>query len=240
MSRWAELSAGGRAAVAALGLALVLAAPAVAQQAPPAGQAAKPAIPGQSGLGRPALPGEVAAWDIDVRPDGRGLPVGKGTVKQGEDIYMAQCASCHGEFGEGVGRWPVLAGGQGSLKGEGPEKTIGSYWPYFSTTFDYVNRAMPYGNARSLTADEVYAVTAYLLFLNDVVKDDFELSNASFGSVKLPNVGGFLPDDRETAEKHFWKKDPCMANCTPTQPKVTGRARVLDVTPDSKTGPKVD
>lgn len=226
MSRWVDISA-------ALALLCLIVSPAVAQQAPAA-------TPGKSGLGRVALPEEIAAWDIDVRPDGKGLPTGKGSVKQGEDLYMTQCAACHGEFGEGVGRWPPLAGGHGSLKGEGPEKTIGSFWPYVSTTFDYVNRAMPYGNARALSADEVYALTAYLLFLNDVVKDDFELSSGNFSSVKLPNAGGFMEDDRETAEKHFWKAEPCMSNCTPAAPKVTMRARVLDVTPDSKTGPKVD
>jgi cytochrome c len=102
------------------------------------------------GLGRPALPDEIKAWDTDVRPDGKGLPPGKGTVKQGDVIFQAQCASCHGEFGEGAGRWPVLAGGAGTLKADRPDKTIGSFWPDLSTAFDYIKRAMPYGNARSL------------------------------------------------------------------------------------------
>jgi S-disulfanyl-L-cysteine oxidoreductase SoxD len=192
------------------------------------------------GLGREAHPDEVKAWDIDVRPDGQGLPPGKGTVKQGEQIYMMNCASCHGEFGESAGRWPMVAGGQGSLAKEGPEKTVGSFWPFASTAFDYIKRAMPYGNARALTDDEVYAVTAYVLFLNDIVKEDFELSRETFRTVKLPNVGAFYDDDRETTERSFWKKEPCMRNCKPEPAKVTGRARVLDVTPDSKTAPKVD
>jgi S-disulfanyl-L-cysteine oxidoreductase SoxD len=153
---------------------------------------------------------------------------------------MTQCASCHGEFGEGAGRWPPLAGGFGSLKGEGPEKTVGSFWPFVSTTFDYVNRAMPFGNARSLSADEVYAVTAYILHLNDQVKEDFELSSENFARIKLPNEAAFYDDDRETTEKRFWKANPCMSDCTATQPKVTMRARMLDVTPDTKTAPKVD
>jgi len=194
----------------------------------------------KTGLGRVALPEEVAAWDIDIRPDGAGLPAGKGSVKEGEGLYLEQCAACHGEFGEGVGRWPVLAGGHGSLTHEGPEKTIGSFWPYASTVFDYVRRAMPFGNAQSLTADQTYAITAYLLHLNDVVDDKFVLSRENFGKVKLPNAGTFYDDDRETAEKQFWKKTPCMTNCKPEPAKVTARARVIDVTPDSKSGPKVD
>ena len=191
------------------------------------------------GLGREAMAEEIQAWDTDIRPDGAGLPPGKGSVKEGEIIFQEQCAACHGEFGEGAGRWPVLAGGQGSLKSEGPEKTIGSFWPYASTTFDYIQRAMPFGNARSLTPDQVYALTAYILQLNDLVKEDFVLSRENFSSVKLPNERNFFDDDREKSEKHFWKKNPCMSNCK-MEVKVTGHARVLDVTPDSKTGPKVD
>ncbi|EKS41785.1 c-type cytochrome [Afipia broomeae] len=192
------------------------------------------------GLGRPALPEEIKAWDTDVRPDGKGLPPGKGTVKQGDALFQERCASCHGEFGEGAGRWPVLAGGAGTLKADRPDKTIGSFWPDLSTAFDYIKRAMPYGNARSLTDDDVYALTAYLLSMNDIVKDEnFELSDKNFTSIKMPNAAAFYDDDRETAEKQFWKKDPCMKDCR-AAPKVTGRAISVDVTPDSKAGPKVD
>jgi S-disulfanyl-L-cysteine oxidoreductase SoxD len=196
--------------------------------------------PPRLGLGRPALPEEIAAWDTDVRADGKGLPPGKGTVKQGDELFQAQCASCHGEFGEGVGRWPVLAGGLGTLKADRPDKTVGSFWPDLSTVFDYIKRAMPYGNARALSDDDVYALTAYLLSMNDVIKDpNFELNDKNFSSIKMPNAGGFYDDDRERTEKHFWKKEPCMTNCR-SAPKVTGRATSLDVTPDSKAGPKVD
>jgi S-disulfanyl-L-cysteine oxidoreductase SoxD len=192
------------------------------------------------GLGREATADEIAGWNIDVRPDGQGLPPGKGTVAQGEDIFQAQCAACHGEFGEGRDRWPVLAGGHGSLKNERPERTIGSFWPATSTVFDYIRRAMPYGNAQSLSNDELYAVTAYVLHLNDIIKDTkFELNQQNFASIKLPNENGFYDDDRETAEKHFWKPKLCMSNCG-AERKVTNRASVLDVTPDIKTGPKVD
>lgn len=192
------------------------------------------------GLGRPALPDEIKAWDTDVRPDGKGLPPGKGTVKQGDALFQERCASCHGEFGEGAGRWPVLAGGAGTLKADRPDKTIGSFWPDLSTAFDYIKRAMPYGNARSLTDDEVYAIVAYLLSMNDIVKDEnFELNDKNFTSIKMPNATAFFDDDRETSEKQFWKKDPCMKDCR-SAPKVTGRAISVDVTPDSKAGPKVD
>lgn len=194
----------------------------------------------KAGIGREARPEEIAGWAIGVRPDGQGLPPGKGTVAQGEEIFQTQCAACHGEFGEGKDRWPVLAGGQGSLTNERPEKTIGSFWPAPSTVFDYVRRAMPFGNAQSLSDDELYAVVAYLLYLNDVIKDqNFELSQSNFASIKLPNEDGFYDDDRETAEKVFWNHQVCMKDCRPAA-KVTGRATVLDVTPDAKTGPKVD
>jgi hypothetical protein len=190
-------------------------------------------------LGRTALPQEIKAWDIDIRPDGGGLPVGKGSVKAGEKLYIEQCAACHGDFGEGKDRWPPLVGGFGSLKSQGPEKTIGSYWPYVSTVFDYINRAMPFGNAQSLKPDQVYAITAYLLFMNEVVDDDFVLSDKNFAKVKLSNEKNFYPDDRETTEKKFWNKSPCMKNCK-ADVKIISRARVLDVTPDAKKAPKVD
>ncbi len=193
------------------------------------------------GLGRAALPEEIKAWDTDVRADGKGLPPGKGTVKQGDELFQTQCASCHGEFGQGVGRWPVLAGGLGTLKADRPDKTIGSFWPDLSTVFDYIKRAMPYGNAQSLSNDEVYALTAYLLSMNDIVKDEnFELNDKNFTSIKMPNVSAFYEDDRETTEKQFWGREPCMKNCKATVPKVTGRAMSVDVTPDGKSGPKVE
>lgn len=192
------------------------------------------------GLGRPALAEEIKAWDTDVRPDGQGLPVGNGTVKQGDDIFQAQCAACHGEFGQGVGRWPAIAGGEGTLKADRPDKTVGSFWPDLSTVFDYIQRAMPYGNAQSLSNDEVYALTAYILNMNDIVKDEnFELNEKNFTSIKMPNADAFFDDDRETAEKQFWGNEPCMKNCR-SAPKVIGRAMSVDVTPEGKSGPKVE
>lgn len=209
-------------------------------EAPPSKEAS--ALARKLGLGRPASPEEIAGWDIAIRPDGKGLPPGKGTAKDGEALYMERCAACHGEFGESAGRWPMLAGGAaGTLSSDNPIKTVASYWPYTSTLMDYIRRAMPFGNAQSLTNDELYAVTAYVLYLNDVIKDDsFELNENNFTSIKLPNEPHFLDDDRETAEREFWKKEPCMANCAPGEAKVTSRARALDVTPEEGKGPKVE
>lgn len=190
---------------------------------------------GAFGLGRVAMPDEVAAWDIDIRPDGTGLPEGKGTVAQGEPIYSDNCAVCHGDFGEGAGRWPVLAGGQDSLLRDRPVKTIGSYWPYLSTVFDYVRRAMPFGDARSLSDDDVYALTAYLMYLNDIVDDEeFELSKENFASIRLPNEDNFIPDDR-LSEPHYAKGlEPCMTDCKPGPVEITARAQIIDVTPEGE------
>ncbi|PVB62176.1 c-type cytochrome [Labrenzia sp. 011] len=189
---------------------------------------------GVFGLGRVATEDEIAAWDIDVRPDGMGLPQGSGTVADGEVLYTDNCAVCHGDFGEGVGRWPVLAGGQDTLTDERPEKTIGSYWPYLSTVYDYVRRAMPYGNARSLSDDDVYAITAYLLYLNDIVEDeDFELSNENFTEIRLPNEENFIADDRAEEPHYADKGDPCMSDCKDSPVEITMHAQILDVTPGS-------
>ncbi len=185
------------------------------------------------GLGRSALPEEIAAWDIDVSPDGTGLPVGSGDALEGEEVFAEKCAACHGDFAEGVDNWPKLAGGQGTLDHEDPLKTVGSYWPYLSTTWDYVNRSMPFGAAQTLEADEVYAIVAYILYSNDLVEDDFVLSNETFAEVKLPNAGGFIIDDRLQSEAHFWKPTPCMTDCKESV-EITMRARVLDVTPQEE------
>jgi cytochrome c2 len=190
-----------------------------------------PALAEKLGLGRPALPDEIAAWDLDVRPDGTGLPIGSGDVLTGEEVFAEKCASCHGDFAEGVDNWPKLAGGMGTLNHQDPLKTVGSFWPYLSTTWDYVNRSMPFGNAQSLTDDEVYAVVAYILYSNDLVDEDFELSNDTFLDVELPNVGGFILDDRLDTEFPQFSAEPCMQDCKDSV-DVTMRALVLDVTPE--------
>ena len=127
-----------------------------------------------------ATPAQIAGWDIDVRPDGQGAPPGQGSVKAGEQIYMDKCSACHGEFGESAGRWPQLAQGKGTLATNDPVKTVGSYYPYLSSVFDYIRRAMPFGDAQSLSNDELYAVTAYVLYLNDIVDDKFVLSKETW------------------------------------------------------------
>lgn len=186
------------------------------------------------GLGREATPAEVKAWDIDVRPDGQGLPPGQGKVSDGEALYTEQCAACHGDFGEGIDRWPVLVGGTGTLETDDPVKTVGSYWPYLSTVYDYIRRAMPYGNAQSLTPDEIYALTAYLLYMNEIVDDDeFVLSDKNFAKIRLPNEKNFSEDPRPDTPV-VAEKEPCMKDCK-ADVKVTMRARILDVTPDTET-----
>jgi cytochrome c len=184
-------------------------------------------------IGRAARAEEIAGWDIDIRPDGEGLPAGTGTVKEGETIFEQRCAGCHGEFGEGVGRWPTLAGGAGTLTDDRPLKTIGSYWPYASTIIDYVRRAQPFGNPQSLSIDEVYAVAAYLLFLNDIVDQKFVLTQETFRDIRMPNEQGFHDDDRETSERDFWNPNPCMTNCK-ADVTIVGRTRALDVTPAAR------
>lgn len=192
---------------------------------------AGPAVAGKFGLGREALPEEIAAWDLDVSPDGTGLPEGSGSVEDGELLFSDNCAVCHGEFAEGSGNWPKLAGGDGSLADKDPVKTVGSYWPYLSTTFDYVHRSMPFGNAQSLTADETYAIVAYILYSNDIVEDDFVLSKDNFLDVEMPNADGFIVDDRPETEYSIWRTEPCMENCKASV-EITMHASVLDVTPD--------
>ena len=208
----------------ALALLLALATPALAQ---------KKETPRHYGIGKVATAVEIAGWDIDVRPDGQGAPPGQGSVKDGEKVYVEKCAACHGEFGESAGRWPQLAQGKGTLASNDPVKTVGSYYAHLSTVFDYIRRAMPFGDAQSLSNDELYAVVAYTLNLNDIVDDKFVLSKATWGQVKMPNQAGFFDDDREKTEKAFWNSKPCMKDCRPPV-TITGRARALDVTPDDE------
>ena len=190
-----------------------------------------PAFAEKIGLGRAALSEEIAAWNHDVRPDGQGLPEGSGDVTTGEDLFSERCAVCHGEFAEGVDNWPKLAGGQGTLADTDPLKTVGSYWPYLSTTFDYVHRSMPYGNAQTLEPNDVYAILAYILYSNDLVDEDFVLSKENFGEVKMPNAEGFFVDNRDTVELTEFSKPACMENCK-DKVEITAYASVLDVTPD--------
>jgi len=183
--------------------------------------------PGYYGLGAVPTPDEIAGWAISARPDGKGLPPGRGSVGQGGDLYADICAACHGQFGQGEARYPKLAG-TGSLTGERPEPTVGNYWPYATTLFDYINRAMPFPSPHLLTADQVYALTAYVLSINDIVDGDFVADQDSLPKVKMPNQDGFIwkdprPDTRDTA---------CMKACrTPDSIKITSTAEGKNLTP---------
>jgi hypothetical protein len=193
-----------------------------------------PALPADRpfNLGKIATAEEVAGWDIDVRPDGLGAPVGMGNAIDGEEVYADLCAACHGDFGEGVDRWPELVGGEGSLGTHDPLKTTGSYWPYASTLYDYVYRAMPFGESQSLSYDETYQIVAFLLYMNDIIEDDFDVSQENIGSIEMPNRDGFfMPDPRPDAQAV--NVEPCMTNCN-VATNIIGRARDIDVTPESE------
>ena len=142
-------------------------------------------------FGRPATANEVAAWDISIPPDGSGLPPGSGTAKQGAAVYAAKCVACHGERGIGKPA-DALVGGIGTLASAAPLKTVGSYWPYATTLFDYVRRAMPYDKPMSLSSDEVYAVSAYILSLNGIIPEDASVDAVTLPNVKMPNRHGFV------------------------------------------------
>lgn len=196
---------------------------------------AGPALAQSLGLGRVALPEEVSAWDVAVLPDGQGLRPGSGDVETGESVFGEHCASCHGDFAEGLDSWPVLAGGDGTLTDPRPVKTIGSYWPYLSTVYDYIHRSMPFGAAQTLSVDDTYAITAFLLYSNGLVDDDFVLSDTNFTEVVLPNADGFYADDRPETEYPLFSQAPCMTDCLPSV-SITKRAVELNVTPRDPDG----
>ena len=151
---------------------------------------------GRFGFGKPATAEEIAGWDIDIAPNGAGLPPGSGTVAQGKELFDRLGAKCHGAKGEG-GDAPALVGGIGSLNTDTPMKTVGSYWPYATTLFDYIRRAMPADKPQSLAPDEVYALCAYLLYLNGIVPKDAVMDADTLPQVVMPNHAGFTsPDPR--------------------------------------------
>jgi mono/diheme cytochrome c family protein len=186
------------------------------------------------GYGTAATPEQIAGWDIDARgDDGKGLPPGKGDVARGTDVFADQCAACHGTFGEGEGRFPKLVGGNGSLTADRPEPTVGSYWPFAVTLWDYINRAMPMPTPHTLPANDVYALTAFILNLNNIVPDNFVADKDSLPKVKMPNHDSFTWTDPrpDTANK------PCMTKCVdPTKIKVISTAEGQNLTPRT-TGP---
>ncbi|MBI5278639.1 MAG: cytochrome c [Burkholderiales bacterium] len=182
-----------RSSLFAIAVAATLAAPGVQAQA--------------YGLGKAASAREIAGWDIDVRPDGKGLPPGSGTASRGKALFEAQCAACHGMKGEG-GLADRLVGGRGTLNTDKPVMTVGSFWPYATTLYDYINRAMPFMAPQSLKPDEVYAITAYVLFLNGIVGEQDRLDAATLPRVKMPNHKGFVSDPRPDM-----KALACEVNC---------------------------
>ena len=148
-------------------------------------------------LGRSATPEEIAVWDISIGPDGAGLPPGNGTPQEGEAVYAAKCLRCHGEKGAGKPN-DQLVGGLGSLTGDQtPVKTVGSFWPFATTLFDYVRRAMPFNAPRSLRDDEVYAVCAYILELNGIIAENAVMNAQTLAKVQMPNRDGFIPFSRQ-------------------------------------------
>jgi mono/diheme cytochrome c family protein len=149
-----------------------------------------------SGIGRAPTQAELAARMISVAPDGTGLPRARGNAREGRGIYNAQCAGCHGLRGEGVGDNPPLVGGRETLTTDQPLYTVGSYWPYATTVWDYINRAMPYQAAGTLKPEEVYAVTAYVLYLNGIVRETQMLDAKTLPRVQMPNRDGFVDDPR--------------------------------------------
>ena len=147
------------------------------------------------GLGRTPAPEALKAIDIEVTPDGKGLPPGSGTAAAGKDVYTRRCETCHGPTGK-EGPQDQLVGGQGTLATPRPQKTVGSYWPYATTLWDYVHRAMPFDHPGTLTTDEVYSAAAYVLFLNGVVGEQDILNQTTLPQVKMPNRNGFVADPR--------------------------------------------
>ena len=189
------------------------------------------------GYGTPATAEQIKGWDIDARgEDGKGLPPGKGDVNRGAEVFADQCAVCHGTFGEGEGRYPKLVGGNGTLTADRPEPTVGSYWPFAVTLWDYINRAMPFATPRTLSSDDVYALTAYILNLNNIVPENFVSDKDSLPKVKMPNHDSFTWQDPrpDTTMK------PCMTKCVdPSTLKIVSTAEGQSLTPRT-TGPLDD
>ena len=151
-----------------------------------------PALAQAPQLGQPVSEADLAPWDISIAPDGKGLPPGRGTAAQGADIFLAKCQACHGEKGAGRPN-DALVGGIGSLAADKtPLRTVGSYWPYATTLFDYVRRAMPFQESKSLDADELYAITAYILHLNGIIGENDVIDAQTLPQVKMPNRDGFI------------------------------------------------
>ena len=210
-----------------------LALPCAAVGARRAGVAQAKKKPRNYGIGHIATPEQIAGWDIDVRPDGQGAPPGHGSVKEGEKVYMDKCAACHGEFGESAGRWPQLAQGKGTLASNDPVKTVGSYFPYLSSVFDYIRRAMPFGDAQSLTQRRALCGHRLCAQPQRYRRRQIRAVEGDLGPGQDAEPGWLLRRRPRKAEKAFWNAKPCMSDCR-APVKITGRAQAVDVTPDDK------
>jgi S-disulfanyl-L-cysteine oxidoreductase SoxD len=162
---------------------------------------------GPYGIGRVATSAEIAGWNIDIGRDGSGLPPGSGTVSHGREVFEQQCVACHGDKGQG-GVGDKLVGGQGTLAAAKPVRTVGSYWPYAPTLFDYIRRAMPQNAPQSLSNDDVYAVSAYILNLNGLLPADATLDAKSLAAIRMPNRDHFTGDPRPDV-----KNPACTTGC---------------------------
>ncbi|GIX28914.1 MAG: cytochrome c [Burkholderiales bacterium] len=168
---------------------------------------AKPAV----AYGKPISLAEIASWDIDIRtPDGKGLPPGSGTVAQGKQVYEAKCAACHGADAKGGPQYGTMVGGINSFTTNQRVLTPGSMYPYAPILFDYIRRAMPMDRPQSLTSDEVYAVSAYILYLNGLIPENFVMNAQTMPTIQMPNRNGFILDDRPDV-----KNERCMRDCKP-------------------------
>ena len=159
------------------------------------------------GVGRAPTVDELKAIDIDVLPDGRGLPAGSGTARAGKDVYTNRCTTCHGASGK-EGPQDVLVGGHGTLSSPKPIKTVGSYWPFATTLWDYIRRAMPFDHPGTLSTNDVYSTTAYVLFLNGIVEENAVLDQTTLPKVQMPNRNGFVADPRPDVGVVSVKKPP--------------------------------
>jgi mono/diheme cytochrome c family protein len=177
-----------------------------------AGAAARAQTTVYKNVGRSASPDEIRAWDTAVGPAGKELPPGSGTAKDGAEIFANKCAVCHGPGGEGSLSAPRLVGGKGTLTSSQPVLTIGSYWAFATTIFDFINKGMPRGQEGSLKPNEVYSLTAFLLYKNDIVKETDVMDARSLPAVKMPNRDGFIPPQLE--DIHDIKKRGCrLGHC---------------------------
>lgn len=177
-----------------------------------------------SGIGSPIAEEDLVLWNIDVNYKGDNLPEGGATAEEGEPVYQAQCAMCHGEFAEGTSYLPLAGGDMDSLSGDRPEKTIGSYWHNAPGVFDYIRRAMPFFSPQSLTNDEVYGIVAFLLNMEDLVESDVRVDAEFLRNLEMPNKDNFWSDNRPDVQN-----TRCMKDCYSVEPEIKGKAVVGDI-----------